>query len=431
MHLARRAYTLVFLAAVLAIGAIWSEGAGLAGLWRLPLALLLSGLAVEALYLRRVSLAAHLVTAPRAFLGRTQPAALVLANAAARPLTVEYAPVVPPGFEPLGAVRRLTTPPQGTSSDPFTLTAVRLGPQRWPKLPARVLGPLRLAWWTRALEPAERVVTGPDTLRRALRPRGLPGGSRTQRVAGAGAELHQLRAYAPGDPLSRIDWKATARSRTLVTREFSEDQHLDILVAVDAGRFSRVRAASLDRFGLYANIAARFAEVATRNDDRIGLIVYADRVLAACAPARGLAGMTRLRHALEELAVQSAESDPTAAAIRIRALLKHRSLVVLLTDLDDASIAGQLTRAVRLLSPPHLAVVAGVRSTEIEALTRHEARAWEDPWIALAAAEHEARAAAQRALLTRLGAPVVAASAEGLEAAVFAEYEALRRSRRV
>jgi uncharacterized protein (DUF58 family) len=154
-------------------------------------------------------------------------------------------------------------------------------------------------------------------------------------------------------------------------------------------------------------------------------------VLAACAPARGLAGMTRVRHALEELAVQAAESDPTAAAIRIRALLKHRSLVVLLTDLDDASIASQLTRAVRLLSPPHLTVVAGVRSTEIEALTMHEARAWDDAWIALAAAEHETRAATQRALLARLGAPVVAAPAEALEAAVFAEYEALRRSRRI
>ena len=223
MHLARRAYLLVLLAALLAIGAIWSGEARLAGLWRIPLALLLSGLTIEALFLRRVSLAAHLATAPRAFLGRVQPAALVLVNGAARPLTVEYAPAVPAGFEPLGAARRLTAPPHGTASDPFTLTAVRLGPQRWPKLPARVLGPLRLAWWTRALELAERVVIAPDTLRRALRPRGLAGGSRARRVAGAGAELHQLRAYAPGDPLSRIDWKASARSRALVTREFSEN----------------------------------------------------------------------------------------------------------------------------------------------------------------------------------------------------------------
>jgi len=160
-------------------------------------------------------------------------------------------------------------------------------------------------------------------------------------------------------------------------------------------------------------------------------VVYADRVLARCAPARGLTGVTRLRGVLEQLSVQAAESDPTAAAVSMRALLKHRGLIVLLTDLDDANVADQLSRAVRLLTPPHLLVIAGVHSAEIADLARGAAREWLDPWIALAAAEHEARAAAQRLLLQRLGAPVVAVPAEALEQAVFAKYEALRRSRRV
>ena len=281
------------------------------------------------------------------------------------------------------------------------------------------------------MHPEQRLLVAPDALHARVRPRGLAGGARPRRVAGAGAELHQLRGYVPGDPLARIDWKATARVGTLVTREFSEDQHLDILVAIDAGRFSRVRAGPLDRLGLYANLAARFAEIVTHQDDRIGVVVYADRVLASCAPARGLAGVTRLRGVLEQLSVQAAESDPTAAAVSMRALLKHRGLIVLLTDLDDANIADQLSRAVRLLAPPHLVVVAGVHSREIAELAQREAREWLDPWIALAAAEHEARAAAQRQLLQRLGAPVVAAPAEQLERAVFAKYEALRRSRRV
>ncbi len=104
---------------------------------------------------------------------------------------------------------------------------------------------------------------------------------------------------------------------------------------------------------------------------------------------------------------------------------------MLLTDLDDASIAGPLRRAVRLLTPPHLVVVAGVRNEEIAALARGAAHAWQDPWVALAAAEHEASAAAQRLRLKRLGAPVVMAPVDRLEQAVFTEYEALRRSRRV
>ncbi|HXY76005.1 MAG TPA: DUF58 domain-containing protein [Steroidobacteraceae bacterium] len=431
MHLARRAYLLVLLAAVMAIAGIWSSGESVAGLWHVPAGLLLLGLAFEAWFMRRAPLSVALETAPRAFLGRSQPAAFVFTNQAARALSIAYAPATPEGFEPFTEVREVRAPARGSAPDRLTLWPVRLGPQHWPALPARIRGPLELAWWNSSLVPAAQVVVAPDALRAAARTQGLPGGARPRRAVGAGAELHQLRAYLPGDPLARIDWKATARAGTLITRDFSEDQHLDILVAIDAGRFSRIRAGRLDRLGCYANLAARFAELVTHHDDRIGLVVYADRVLASCAPARGLAGVRRLRSALEQLSVQAAESDPTAAAVSIRALLKHRALIVLLTDLDDANLADQLARAVRLLAPPHLVVVAGVHSGEIGALAEREAQSWRDPWIALAAEEHELRAQGQRTFLQRLGAPVVAAPAERLEQAVFAEYEALRRSRRV
>lgn len=103
----------------------------------------------------------------------------------------------------------------------------------------------------------------------------------------------------------------------------------------------------------------------------------------------------------------------------------------LLTDLDDASVADQLTRAVKLLSPPHLVVVAGIRSSEIAELAQREAHNWLDPWVSLAAEEHEARAQSQRALLRRLGVPVIAANEVLLEQEVLAEYEFLRRSRRI
>jgi uncharacterized protein (DUF58 family) len=112
-------------------------------------------------------------------------------------------------------------------------------------------------------------------------------------------------------------------------------------------------------------------------------------------------------------------------------MLQHRGLVVLLTDLDDASVAVQLTRAVKLLSPPHLVVVAGIRSSEIPDLAKRESRDWLDPWVSLAAEEHESRAESQRALLRRLGAPVIAATEDLLEQKVLAEYELLRRSRRI
>jgi uncharacterized protein (DUF58 family) len=433
MHFAQRAYVLLVLTAVLAVVGIWSSDPNLGDLWRLPAAVLLIGLSYEGFFVRRASVTAEVETSPRAFLGREQEAAFAFHNHSTRAISVLYAPVAPVGVEPVGVTpREVVTPAGGVRRDPFTLLAVRLGPQSWPVVPARLLGPLRLAWWSLDLRPSVRIAVAPDTLQTVRgRPRGNPAGLRPRRIIGAGSELHQLRGYVQGDPPARIDWKATARARRLVTREFSEDQHLDVLVAIDAGRFSRVRAGRLDRFGLYANVAARFAEIVVPNDDRIGMLVFADRPLVVCAPDRGLPAIIRIRRALEQLAVPAVESDPLGAAIRIRGMLKHRSLVVMLTDLDDASVADQLVRAVRLLSPPHLVVVAGIHSQEISELARSEAHDWKDPWISLAAREHETRAETQRALLRRLGTPVIAASEQLLERSVLAEYESLRRSRRV
>jgi uncharacterized protein (DUF58 family) len=432
VHLAQRAYVLIVLTAVLAVTGIWSSEPEFGGLWRVPAVLLLLGLAWESIVVRRQVITAEIETAARAFLGRAQPACFTFRNDSARAVAMEYAPVLPEGFEPLPQTRKVVAPAHGVGRDSFLLMPVQLGRQSCRAVRARLRGPLGLAWWSRELRPSIQLSIAPDTLARArARPRGYPSGVRVARALGAGAELYQLRGYRYGDPVARIDWKATARARRLVTREFSEDQHLDIVIAIDAGRFSRVRLGALDRFGLYANAAARFAELATPNDDRIGLLVFADRPLVTCAPARGLAGVTRMRQALEAVRLEPAEADPTAAAVRIRAMLRRRGLVVLLTDLEDANLADPLAKAVRLLTPPHFVVVAGVRGTEIAALALKEAREWSDPWIALAAQEHEARIALQRLLLRRLGTAVIVAPPESLERTLLAQYEELRRSRRV
>jgi uncharacterized protein (DUF58 family) len=432
MHLAQRAYVLLVLTAVLAIAGIWSPGATAAGLWRWPAMLLLGGIALESAWSRRRRWRIDLEVAPRAFLGRPQPISVLLHNEDAIPLKVEYLAPPPVGLEGPAMPRRLRAAARSLGRDALTLTPVRLGVQDWPEARARALGRFGLAWWSRMQPIGRSLVVAPDILQvRGSMSHGLPGGARPLKGGGAGSELHQLRAYVPGDPLSRIDWKATARVRRLVSREHSEDQHADVLIAIDAGRSSRIRAGRLDRLGVYANIAARLAESAIRNDDRVGLLVFCDRPLALCPLQRGLPAVTRLRRALEQLAPRHAESDSLDAAMRARALLKHRSLIVLLTDLEDPAAAGSLTRTVQLLSPPHLVVAAGVESAELGRATGQGVGEPTDPWVALAAREQRARTARRCALLARLGAPAFTAPQEALAPRVLAEYERLRRARRI
>jgi uncharacterized protein (DUF58 family) len=129
--------------------------------------------------------------------------------------------------------------------------------------------------------------------------------------------------------------------------------------------------------------------------------------------------------------LEDSESDPLQAAIRVRALARHRSLVVLLTDLDDAAVAGQLAGAVRLLLPKHLPFIAGLSSLTAEALAEAPAQRWLDPYRSLAAQEYCASLDRTVQRLHALGAPALVARPDRLESAVFQAYSTFRRRRRV
>jgi hypothetical protein len=135
VHLARRSYLFIVLTAVIAIGGIWSSDRQLALLWRVPAALLLLGLAFEGVVVRRMQPLARIDTPTPAFLGRLQRGAFVFTNSASRPLTLEYAPAMPAGFEAPRVVRRLTVPARAAREDALELLPVRLGPQPWPGAP--------------------------------------------------------------------------------------------------------------------------------------------------------------------------------------------------------------------------------------------------------------------------------------------------------
>src|SRR5205823_12368925 len=114
MHLAQRAYVVVLLTAVLCVVGTRPAEPALAYLWHIPAAPLLLGLALGGWFIARLPLEAQLSSAPRAFLGRPQPATFQFANASPRPLAVHYTPAVPAGFETLARVRRVRIAARGT-----------------------------------------------------------------------------------------------------------------------------------------------------------------------------------------------------------------------------------------------------------------------------------------------------------------------------
>jgi uncharacterized protein (DUF58 family) len=420
---------LTLAAALLAIMGDWQPS--LAGLWQLPAALLLAGLAYESWIVSRQDFSVELQMPDKLYLGRSAAIRFVCAHALRRPLIVEIAPSAPQSFDIEGKVERLRLNPGERAVLERRAVPKRLGPSEWPPLRARIAGPLGLAWWPRGIACAAAVRVLPDLFRSAGEVKGVfASGSQASIDAGGGAEVLRLRDYRAGDPPRVIDWKATARADRLISREFSQDDALQIVIVIDAGRSSALRAGSLDRFGHYVNVAARLAQFAAEREDLVGLVLYADRPLAALAPSRGLNAVARLRNVLAAARIERTESNPLYAATRVRSLVRHRSLIVMLTDIDDASNESQLAHAVRFLLPKHLPFVAGLSSAEAESMARAHAQTWLDPYRSLAAQEYCIGLERKARALNALGAPTLVARPERLEHAVFAAYANFRQRRR-
>jgi uncharacterized protein (DUF58 family) len=425
------ALLLLVLTALIAIIGEWSQDAALSGLWRIPAAFLLLGLAYESWIVSRSGLRAEFEPPERLYLGRDSAVGFVCSHGLQRRLGVELAPSAPDSFELDDAIARMRIGAGESARAVRRVNPGRLGVFTWPAVRSRIAGPLRLAWWPKELACGQAVRVLPDLLRSAAEARGMAGsGAKTGPDIGAGAEVLRLREYRSGDPPRVIDWKATARASRLISREFAEDHRLQIVIVVDAGRSSALRSGALDRFGHYVNVAARLAQHAALQEDLVGLVVYADRPLAWLAPARGTPAVAKVRALLAASSVERGESNPLYAATRVRSLVRHRSLVVMLTDVDDTTVASQLVQAVRLLLPKHLPFVAGLSSDAAESMARGPGQQWLDPYRTLAAQEYCIGLARKVRALNALGAPALVAKPEQLEHAVFAAYENIRRRRR-
>ena len=138
-----------------------------------------------------------------------------------------------------------------------------------------------------------------------------------------------------------------------------------------------------------------------------------------------------MRHSLETLETHRGESDPVAAAMRVRRMLRHRGLVVWLTDLAEPARNELMLQALKALVPRHLPIVASPQAAEIARLAEAPAHDWRDPAIALAAREHRRRSRAQVAALRQHGVVVLEEPDDKLDAAVLEAYLQLRTRKRV
>jgi uncharacterized protein (DUF58 family) len=191
-------------------------------------------------------------------------------------------------------------------------------------------------------------------------------GIRQRQRRGQGQEFHQLREFREGDSLRQIDWKATARQRTPIAREYEDERDQQIIFLLDCGRQMRSRDGELSHFDHALNACLLLGYIALRQGDAVGLSTFAGDQPRHVAPVKGGGQLNVLLNAVHDLESTQRPADYQAAASQLLARQQRRALVVLVTNLRDED--DQLLGAVKRLSVHHRVLVASLREEALDTL---------------------------------------------------------------
>ncbi|MCZ7566810.1 MAG: DUF58 domain-containing protein [Burkholderiales bacterium] len=298
-------------------------------------------------------------------LGVRHEVVLRFANDMAHALTLEIYDHHPPGMEARGLPQRLVVPGRGWSELRYAVKPVARGVARFGAIEARIASPFGLWACTRCLGDAATVrvypnfaaLTGFALLATDNRLSQI--GVLQRRRRGEGLEFHQLREYREGDVQRQIDWKATARTAKLVSREYQDERDQQVLLVIDCGRRMAARDGELAHFDHVLNAALLLAYVSLRQGDAVGIMTLSGE-RRFLAPRKSRATVNAILNRVFDLAPSLETPDFHAAAVEIMKRFRKRTLVVFLSNLRDED-DDTLAPALRLLQSRHLVMFASLR----------------------------------------------------------------------
>ncbi|MGE8188918.1 DUF58 domain-containing protein [Pseudomonas sp. NPDC086278] len=252
-------------------------------------------------------------------------------------------------------------------------------------------------------------------------------GVRQRQRRGLGLEFHQLREFREGDSLRQIDWKATARQRTPIAREYQDERDQQIIFMLDCGRRMRSQDGELAHFDHALNACLLLSYVALRQGDAVGLSTFACDRPHYLAPVKGTEQLKVLLNTVYDLDSTQRPADYQAAATELLARQKRRALVVLVTNLRDEDDEELLT-AVKRLGKLHRVLVASLREELLDDLRQAPVQTLPEALAYCATVDYLNDRAQLHERLSAHGVPVVDARPRELGAELVTRYLNWKRS---
>lgn len=191
--------------------------------------------------------------------------------------------------------------------------------------------------------------------------RELQPGARVEKYVGDGSEFDTMREYVPGMDRRAVDWKASARHRRLLSREYRAERNHQVVLAIDTGHLMAEALDGLPRLDHAIHAALQLGYVCLRTGDLVGLCAFAARPQAFVRPDAGVHALSALQQAMARLDYSEAETNYTLALTDLLARTRRRSLVVLFTEFVDSVTAELMLPNVERLARRHLLLFVALR----------------------------------------------------------------------
>ena len=204
--------------------------------------------------------------------------------------------------------------------------------------------------------------------------------------AGLSRDFHQLRDYQMGDSMAQIDWKASSKRQSLISRDFQEQRDQSVILMVDSGRRMRTLEGELSQFDHCLNSMLLLSYIALRQGDQVGILSFGgtDRWLP---PVKGAHAMTTVQNHLYDYETAPFPSDFNEAAQRLLSHQRKRALVVVLTNLRGED-SDELREPLRKLRQKHPVVLANLRESGIDEMLDNEVQTFDQALGYLAATDY-------------------------------------------
>ena len=174
---------------------------------------------------------------------------------------------------------------------------------------------------------------------------------------GRGMEFSDVREYQPGDDVRLIDWNVSSRLGRLFVKQFVEERELTVILAIDLSASLAFFSQARSKREVAAEMAALIAFTALLNNDKIGLLIFTDRVEHFIAPRKGRTHLLRIIRDILDFSPAGRGTSLSEALVYLARALNKKSVIFLISDFLDG---GDFTRPLKITARKHDLIVVDI-----------------------------------------------------------------------